>query len=180
VRAALEATAFQLDDLLRAFSGGDNDNRARTLVNVDGGMAQNDDLLQFVADVLDTTVRRPPNLETTACGAAFAAGLALGLYASLDDLVQRTTSHTSSSITFRPSIDHAHRRAIRRTWARAVARSRGWLTSSSSSENDRAKTPTSSSRSGGGIVVAAATFVLAATPAVLLAAALLRRRRGSF
>lgn len=122
VRAALEATAFQLDDLLRAF---DN---PPSQVYVDGGMAKNDSLLQFVADILDLEVLRPRNLETTAAGAAFAAGLAAGVYADLDDLIKTAKQHNDKT-RFAPSLSPERRLSLRATWAAAIQRSRGWLQS---------------------------------------------------
>jgi len=83
VRAALEAACFQTADLVRAMRGG---NEGGGLLRVDGGMARNDWMLQFLADVLGAPVERPRVPETTALGAAFLAGLGAGLYRSLDEI----------------------------------------------------------------------------------------------
>jgi glycerol kinase len=83
-RAALEAVAYQTDDLLQAMRA-DGASSAAT-IRVDGGMAANDWLCQFLADILQVPVERPYNLETTALGAAFHAGLAVGLWPDLESL----------------------------------------------------------------------------------------------
>jgi len=83
-RAALEAVGYQTRDLLEAMIA---DGAARpAVIRVDGGMAANDWLCQFLGDLLETTVERPGDLETTALGAAFFAGLAIGLWADLTEL----------------------------------------------------------------------------------------------
>jgi glycerol kinase len=83
-RAALEAVAYQSDDLLKAMRA-DGASSAAT-IRVDGGMAANDWLCQFLADILQVPVERPQNLETTALGAAFHAGLAVGIWPDLESL----------------------------------------------------------------------------------------------
>ncbi|QNE30778.1 glycerol kinase GlpK [Sphingomonas sp. NBWT7] len=83
-RAALEAVAYQTLDLAEAMAA-DGGSRPKIL-RVDGGMAANDWLCQFLADLTDTAVERPLDLETTARGAAFHAGLATGLWSGLDAL----------------------------------------------------------------------------------------------
>ena len=83
-RAALEAVGYQTRDLLEAMIA---DGATRpAVIRVDGGMAANDWLCQFLADLLETAVERPDDLETTARGAAFFAGLAVGLWSDLDEL----------------------------------------------------------------------------------------------
>ena len=83
-RAALEATAYQTRDLIAAMV---RDGCASpAAIRVDGGMTANDWLCQFLADILDVPVERPANLETTALGAAFHAGLATGVWSGLDEL----------------------------------------------------------------------------------------------
>ncbi len=84
VRAALEAVAFQTRDLLDAMTA--DWSGALAALRVDGGMAANGWLCQFLADVLDLPVERPSNLETTALGAAFHAGLAAGMWSGLPEL----------------------------------------------------------------------------------------------
>lgn len=82
-RAALEAVAYQSRDLLEAMAG---DGARPSEIRIDGGMTANEWLCQFLADVLDLPVERPRNLETTALGAAFMAGLATGVWNSLDEI----------------------------------------------------------------------------------------------
>jgi glycerol kinase len=96
---------------------------ALTSLKVDGGMAANNLLMQFQADVLGIPVVRPRVTETTALGAAYAAGLAVGFWAEVDELrdnwiVDRTWS---------PQIDAAQREQLHTTWLRAVERSFGWV-----------------------------------------------------
>ena len=83
-RAALEATAFQSRELVEAISA--DAGVALDSLKVDGGMVANDLLMQFQADILDVPVIRPQVAETTALGAAYAAGLATGFWENLDDL----------------------------------------------------------------------------------------------
>jgi glycerol kinase len=86
VRAALEAVAYQTRDLLEAMIK-DSKISLDTL-RVDGGMVANDWLLQFLADVLKVEVQRPHCIETSALGAAYLAGLQVGLYQSLEEISQ--------------------------------------------------------------------------------------------
>jgi glycerol kinase len=90
---------------------------------VDGGAAANDFLCQFQADVLDVAVLRPSVIETTSLGAAYLAGLGVGLWPSLDALAGRWTVER----TFTPAMDTGRREALYDGWRCAVARARGWL-----------------------------------------------------
>ena len=83
-RAALEATAWQTREVLDAMNA--DSGVALTALKVDGGMVHNDLLMQFQSDVLGVPVIRPKVAETTALGAAYAAGLAVGFWDALDDL----------------------------------------------------------------------------------------------
>src|SRR5205814_7353067 len=83
-RAALEATAFQTRDVLEAIHA--DSGLPLTTLKVDGGMVHNELLMQFQADILGVPVVRPTLSETTALGAAYAAGLAVGFWAHVDDL----------------------------------------------------------------------------------------------
>jgi glycerol kinase len=118
-RAALEAVAFQTCDLIDAMAG---DRIAeRTLVRIDGGMATNDWFAQFLADMMGLPVERPANHETTALGAAFLAGLAVGVWpdiASLDVLPYSGTrfSPAIAALDRARSLDH-WRRAVRHALA---------------------------------------------------------------
>jgi glycerol kinase len=91
-------------------------------LKVDGGAAVNDALLQFQADLLHTTVRRPVVTETTALGAAFLAGLAVGFWHDLADISDRW----SLDREFQPRMPEDQRRRRHRQWQRAVQRSLDW------------------------------------------------------
>lgn len=120
VRAALESTAFQTRDVLEAMAA-DSDIAIATL-RVDGGAVANDVLCQFQADLVGVDVVRPAVDETTALGAAYAAGLAVGYWETLDEL--RANWHTDRRFT--ASLDPAEATDQYRRWAEAVERSRDW------------------------------------------------------
>jgi glycerol kinase len=122
-RAVLEATAFQTRDVVEAMEK-DSGNSLQTL-RVDGGMVANDLLMQFQADILERTVVRPATRETTALGAAYAAGLGSGFYKSTSDLL----SNWSADHTWKPSMDTAVRGTLYNTWKKAVTRSLDWADS---------------------------------------------------
>ncbi len=114
-RATLEAACYQSAELLEAMA--EDSGQSPALLRIDGGMARNDWLAQFLADISDTLVERPALLETTALGAARLAGLQSGVFSSLDELgglwrVERT---------FTPQMDESQRQALLNTWRRAVA-----------------------------------------------------------
>jgi glycerol kinase len=115
-RAALEAVAYQTHDLLEAMAK-DHGQATHTL-RIDGGMAANDWLAQFIADILDVRVDRPAVIETTALGAALLAGLGAGVYAGLDD-ISALWRHES---TFSPSLDSGNRDVLLAGWRNALAR----------------------------------------------------------
>ncbi|MGL4464818.1 MAG: FGGY-family carbohydrate kinase, partial [Planctomycetia bacterium] len=92
-------------------------------LRVDGGAAVNDALLQFQADLLGTIVRRPQVSETTALGAAYLAGLAVGYWSGLDEIERNWRLEKE----FRPSLDDGVRNERYRQWRRAVVCSRGWI-----------------------------------------------------
>ena len=92
-------------------------------LRVDGGAAASDFLMQFQADLLGYPVVRPKVLETTALGAAYAAGLAVGLWSGLDDL--RANWHEGKR--WRPTISLAERERKMRLWRKAVQRSLDWV-----------------------------------------------------
>ena len=119
-RAALEATAFQTSEVLQAMER-DSGVRLNTL-RVDGGMTDNDLLMQCQADILDRTVVRPQIRETTALGAAFAAGLAIGVFRDADDL----RSRWMESRRWRPHMNDAARQRLLQRWSKAVSRSLDW------------------------------------------------------
>jgi glycerol kinase len=120
-RAVLEATAFQTRDVVEAMQK-DSAVDLNTL-RVDGGMVVNDLLMQFQADILDRAVIRPVTQETTALGAAYAAGLAVGFYEDIDDL----RGNWQADRTWMPKMDQGSRESLYRTWKKAVTRSFDWL-----------------------------------------------------
>jgi glycerol kinase len=120
-RAALEAAAFQTRDALEAMER--DSGVPLAVLRVDGGMVENDLLMQFQADILDREVVRPAVKETTALGAAYAAGLAVGFYQGIDDL----RSRWSVDRTWKPAMDPAVRERMYGFWKKAVTRSFDWL-----------------------------------------------------
>jgi glycerol kinase len=120
VRAALEAAAYQTRDVAAAMSA--DSGIPLTELRVDGGMVANNWLLQFQADMLGVRVERPVVAETTALGAAYLAGLAVGYWSGLDD-IQRNWALDRA---FAPALDDARREQLYRGWQRAVERARGW------------------------------------------------------
>jgi len=115
-RASLEAVAYQTRDLLDAMSADLGTSPA--VIKVDGGMVENDWLMQFLADILDISIERPQVTETTALGAAMLAGLGAGLYASLDDIAVQW--HLDRD--FKPEITAAERETLLSGWQDAVSR----------------------------------------------------------
>jgi glycerol kinase len=120
-RAALEATAFQTREVVDAMQA-DSGVQLREL-RVDGGMVVDETLMQFQADLLGVPVVRPVVIETTALGAAYAAGLAVGFWAGLDDLRR----HWAEDRRWRPTRDDAWREQEMRRWAKAVQRTLDWV-----------------------------------------------------
>ena len=120
-RAALEATAYQTREVLDAMEA--DSGVSLKALKVDGGMVYNQGLMQFQADILGVPVIRPKVAETTALGAAYAAGLATGFWSNLEDLRQ----NWGVDRTWEPSMDAAKRDELYRSWKRAVERSFGWV-----------------------------------------------------
>jgi len=120
-RAALEATAFQTREVLDAMEK-DSGIQLESL-RTDGGMVGNDLLMQFQADILNRPVVRPVIRETTALGAAYAAGLAVGFFQDLDDL----RAKWAVDYTWTPHLDQGKREEMYRMWKKAVTRSFDWL-----------------------------------------------------
>lgn len=117
VRATLESVCYQSADLFRAMT---DDGAALNAVRVDGGMVNNQWLVQFLADTVNLTVQRPKQTETTALGAAYLAGLQCGIYSSLDDL----TNNWQQDAQFTPKLDADTRELLLSGWADAVRRTR--------------------------------------------------------
>ncbi|HRI56540.1 MAG TPA: glycerol kinase GlpK, partial [Anaerolineae bacterium] len=120
-RAALEATAYQTREVLDAM---EKDSGVKlTALKVDGGMVYNDTLMQFQSDILGVPVVRPVVAETTALGAAYAAGLAVGYWDNLEDLRQ----NWQIDKTYEPKMDDATRAKLYKGWLKAVQRSMSWV-----------------------------------------------------
>jgi glycerol kinase len=119
-RATLEAIAFQTRDVTDAMTT--DSGIPLTSLRVDGGAARNDLLMQIQADLIGVPVIRPKNVETTAVGAAFLAGLGCGLWPDQASLVDRW----SIDRVFEPLIGEGDRQSRYATWRLAVERSRGW------------------------------------------------------
>lgn len=120
-RAVLEATAFQTREVLDAMEA--DSGVKLTSLRVDGGMVGNDTLMQFQADILGVSVIRPKVAETTALGAAYAAGLATGFWNNLDELRE----NWQVDKTWEPAMDDGERKRIYRQWKRAVERTFAWI-----------------------------------------------------
>ncbi len=120
-RAALESTAFQTREVLAAMNA-DCGVPLREL-KVDGGMTVNETLMQFQADLLGVDVIRPIVNETTALGAAYAAGLAVGYWKSTDDIV----ANWGEDRRWSPQMDPAERDRLCRSWDKAVTRTLNWV-----------------------------------------------------
>ena len=120
IRATVESMAYQTADVIELM---ENSTGIKIeSLSVDGGASANDLLLSFQADILGTTVQRPECIETTALGAAYLAGLATGLFKSIDEI----KSNRKISKTFRPEKDEAWRYEKTSIWKKAVERSLNW------------------------------------------------------
>jgi len=122
-RAVLEATAFQTREVVEAM---EKDSQiALSSLRVDGGMVVNELLMQFQADILNREVVRPMIQETTALGAAYAAGLAVGFFSGLDEL----RTNWAVDRTWTPHLAEAEREELYKQWKKAVTRSFDWVES---------------------------------------------------
>ncbi|GAD87766.1 glycerol kinase GlpK [Nocardia asteroides] len=124
-RAALESTAFQtreVVDAMRADAAAQQLDLELTTLKVDGGMTGNDLLMQFQSDILDVPVVRPVVRETTALGAAYAAGLAVGYWSGLDDL----RANWTADHTWTPTMPDDERTLRYAEWNKAVERTYNW------------------------------------------------------
>jgi glycerol kinase len=120
-RAALESIAYQVADILEAIHG--DSGITLSELRVDGGAAANDLLMQFQADLLGVPVLRPAVTETTALGAAYLAGLAVGFWSSVDEIARQWRTERR----FDPAMAPGDARALRARWHDALGRSRGWV-----------------------------------------------------
>ncbi|MGB0929447.1 MAG: glycerol kinase GlpK [Chitinophagales bacterium] len=119
IRATLESLAYQTRDVLDAM---EKDSGIKlSALNVDGGASANSLLMQFQADILDVAVKRPKVIETTALGAAYLAGLAVGFYKK-EELANNQTLGAS----FEPSMEDEQREALYKGWQKAVKRCMNW------------------------------------------------------
>jgi glycerol kinase len=120
-RAALEATAFQTREVLDAVNA--DSGVDLTELKVDGGMIANNTLMQFQADIIGVPVIRPVVAETTALGAAYAAGLAVGFWSDLDDL----RKNWQEDSRWEPKMEEAERERQLRNWKKAVTKTFDWV-----------------------------------------------------
>ena len=120
-RAVLEATAYQTREVLEAMEMDSKINL--DVLRTDGGMVDNDLLMQFQADILDRQVVRPLIKETTALGSAYAAGLAVGYYKDLEEL----RANWGVDHTWKPRMESATRERQYQDWKKAVTRSFNWV-----------------------------------------------------
>ncbi|MYD76104.1 MAG: glycerol kinase GlpK [Gammaproteobacteria bacterium] len=116
LRAALEAVCYQSRELIGAMEA--DSGRQLDRLRVDGGMAANDWMLQFLADILDTVVEKPTVIETTALGAAFLAGTGHGIFASIDEIASRWSRES----LFTSDMGPGRRKALVDGWNDAVGR----------------------------------------------------------
>ncbi len=120
-RAVLEATAFQTREVVEAM---EKDSKIPLVsLRVDGGMVANELLMQFQSDILNREVVRPMVPETTALGAAYAAGLAVGFYKGTDELL----ANWKADRTWKPALAEHEREKLYREWKKAVTRSFDWV-----------------------------------------------------
>jgi glycerol kinase len=120
-RAVLEATAFQTREVVDAMEK--DSGIALDVLRADGGMVENDLLMQFQADILNRPVLRPAIKETTALGACYAAGLAVGFFKDTAEL----RAHWKADHDWKPNMGDAERKDMYRLWKKAVVRSFDWV-----------------------------------------------------
>lgn len=119
IKATLESMAYQTRDVLEAMQ--EDSGISLTTLKVDGGACANNVLMQFQADILGASVERPANIESTAMGAAFLAGIQCGLWKKEDIVANRTVEKT-----FTPEMDEETRTHLYKGWLKAVERTKGW------------------------------------------------------
>ena len=120
-RAALEAIAYQVYDVLKAMEK--DSGKPTQELRVDGGATANNFLMQFQADLLGCEIKRPKIIETTAIGAAFLAGLAVGFWKNQEELKSLWTADRS----FQPEMMAEKREKLIHFWHKAVDRSKHWV-----------------------------------------------------
>jgi glycerol kinase len=124
-RAVLEATAFQVREVVDAMASSSSNDSGVTLdvLRADGGMVTNDLLMQFQSDILAKPVVRPMVKETTSLGAAYAAGLAVGFFQDTDELV----ANWAVDQRWEPKMDEESRERLYHFWKKAVTRAFDWV-----------------------------------------------------
>jgi glycerol kinase len=120
-RAALEASAYQTREVLEAMQK--DSGVALKALKVDGGMVHNELLMQFQADLIDVPVIRPKVTETTALGAAYAAGLAVGFWKDFDEL----RANWGQDRQWQPQMEASKRESLYAGWKKAVTRTFDWV-----------------------------------------------------
>lgn len=120
IRATLESIAYQVNDILGAMKA--DSGIELSSLKVDGGASVNNFLMQTQADIIDAPVNRPQCVETTAMGAAYLAGLAVGYWASKEDVLE----NWAIDQTFEPVIEEEKRRMMIKGWNKAVKYAYGW------------------------------------------------------
>ena len=123
-RSALESSAYQTRDVIEAMVA--DTGLPIPLLRVDGGGTASDVMMQFQADILDTPIERCAVPETTALGAGYLAGLAVGFWSDMDEIAD----HWRSNARFEPKMGHSERESLYGEWKRAVERAKGWVTGS--------------------------------------------------
>ncbi len=121
IRAALESIAYQTGDVLHAME--EDTGIPLKELRVDGGASANNFLMQFQADIVGRTIRRPMIRETTALGAAYLAGLATGVWSSLDDIRRQWTLDK----LYEPAMEEEKRQKLVAGWHKAVRRAKDWV-----------------------------------------------------
>ena len=121
IRATLESIAYQTKDVIESMI--DDSGINLTALKVDGGATANNFLLKFQSDILNVNIERPEITETTALGAAYLAGLAVGFWKSKGEIAQ----NWSISKKFRPEMDEEKRNQLYEGWQKAVGRSKAWI-----------------------------------------------------
>ena len=120
-RQVLESIAYQTADVLAVMQ--EDSGLELTALKADGGAAKNKFLMQFQADIIDVAVHRPACVETTALGAAYLAGLAVGFWDSMETL----KDHWKIDRVFEPAMMDDVRREKMAAWKKAVSRALDWL-----------------------------------------------------
>ena len=127
-RATIEAISYQVKDLLECMK--DDSGVPIKEVKVDGGASISDVMLQFQSDILNKAIFRPKNVETTALGAAFCAGLAVGIWKDRDEILD----NWKVDRIFTCSMSSEKRHELYNLWRRAVERSKDWAVKDSANE----------------------------------------------